>query len=928
MSAPVPTALRTPPSALSLPARPAPPPRPGVPWLASAVPVVGALGFWALTGSAFALWFAVLGPLIAVAGVADGVRTARRQRRESERVAADALARVRAVVGQQHELERTALRGRHPDVAGYLARRDHIWRAVAERDAVVVIGQGSVASALRVTSAGEPHPDDEALVATSRALDDAPVVVPLGSGIAVVGPEALARAAVRAIVLQLALAHAPGRLEIAATLAGEEWLRALPHAVVRAPTRLLVTRAGDAAAEADVLVVQAAPGEPLPPRCGLVLTLTGIDRARAEVGAASHDVRVEGVALAQAAAIAAELATRSLSAVGARVDDARPLALAAVRATARTPARAALPVVLGRRGGDDVVVDLVRDGPHAVVTGMTGSGKSELLISWVLALCAAYSTADVAFLLADFKGGTAFDALAGLPHVTGVITDLDERAARRAIESLRAEMRHREAVLAGAGVRDVADVTLPRLVIVVDEFAVLRDTQPELESLFADIAARGRALGLHLIVGSQRAAGVLRDALLANCPLRVCLRVADRLDSRAVIGSDDAADLPGGDAGRGVAMIRRSADARAVRMRVALSAHADIDAAAHDAGDPPRAPWLAELPARIALEALDGRGDGIVVGLVDDPAQQRQFVASLPADGRGLLAVGGPGSGRSTLVRTIAAQVPPRGRVWVGTDPEQVWDAITTFSAHAVPPGSVVLIDDLDVVTAMLPDEHARAAAELLERMVRDAGAAGIPVIATTQRLTGVAGRVADLLPRRLILPTASRAEHVAAGGTAATHALCAAAGRGVLDGRAVQIATADLDAAIPAPLAPTWDPPAGVSGLVTARTAACERWERSGVRLRAVDDAGAADATEPDGRVVLVGTAEQWLGRPRLLERLRAQGTLVVDAAYERELRMLTGERSLPPYAHPARGRGWVCRADAAARRITLDPVAAGERR
>jgi DNA segregation ATPase FtsK/SpoIIIE, S-DNA-T family len=922
MSALAPAVPRPVPPALHLPPRPAPPPRPAVPWLASVVPVVGALGFWAFTGSAFALWFALLGPLIAVAGIADGARTARRQRRESTRVATEGLERTRAAVRAHHATERDELRGRHPDVAGYLSRRDHIWRAVPEREALVVIGQGAVPSELRVTSSGDAHPDDDAVVACARSLDDAPVVVPLGGGIAVVGPDPLARSVVRALVLQLLLTHAPGRLQVAAGATGEDWMRSMPHRGVRAQTRVHVLRAGEAAPDADVLLVHATPGEPLPPRCGVVLTLTGIGEARAEIGARTLDVQVEEVALGQAAMIAAELADRALTAVGDQPTDSAPVLLTDLRPSARSRARSALPVVLGRHGDEDVVVDLVRDGPHAVVTGMTGAGKSELLVSWVLALCSAYPTSDVAFLLADFKGGTAFEALASVPHVTGVITDLDERAARRAIESLRAEMRHRESVLARAGVRDIAEVDLPRLVIVVDEFAVLRDTQPELEGLFADIAARGRALGLHLLVGSQRAAGVMRDALLANCPLRISLRVADRLDSRAVIGTDDAAELPGGDAGRGVALVRRSSDTYALAMRVALSGPIDVDAAIREAGDPPRAPWLPELPALVTLDALEPDG-GIALGLVDDPAHQRQTTATLSRSDRGLLVVGGPGSGRSTLVRTIAAQVPEALRVRIGPDAEQMWDVVGEFAPFASAAGTVVLIDDLDVVTTAFSDERARAFGEMLERVVREAGAAGIPVIATTQRLVGLVARIADLLPRRLVLPTAGRSEHVAAGASAATFTLCSAPGRGVWHERAVQIAVADVELPVPTTASPTWEPPEGVSGVVTARSSAGERWERSGVRLRAVDDPAEVDTPEPGGRVVLLGTAEQWLSRPRLLERLRSQGLLVVDAGYEREWRVITGDRALPPYAHAGRGRGWVFTPDGRPRRVTLDPTA-----
>ncbi|WP_262927659.1 FtsK/SpoIIIE domain-containing protein [Microbacterium sp. NIBRBAC000506063] len=109
------------------------------------------------------------------------------------------------------------------------------------------------------------------------------------------------------------------------------------------------------------------------------------------------------------------------------------------------------------------------------------------------AIAQAHAPEEVNFVLADFKGGTAFDPLRTLPHVAAVITDLDEEGAQRGVQSLRAELRRREEVLAAAGVRDVADpaVELPRLVIVVDEFAALLHEHPDLGEVFTDIAARG-----------------------------------------------------------------------------------------------------------------------------------------------------------------------------------------------------------------------------------------------------------------------------------------------------------------------------------------------------------------------------------------------------------------------------------------------------
>src|SRR5690606_29972212 len=121
---------------------------------------------------------------------------------------------------------------------------------------------------------------------------------------------------------------------------------------------------------------------------------------------------------------------------------------------------------------------------------------------------------QVVFVLADFKGGTAFEPLRELAQVAAVITDLDDEGARRGVSSLTAELRRREAVLAAAGARDIGDsaVRMPRLIIVVDEFAALLQEHPDLGAVFTDLAARGRALGMHLILGTQRASGVIREA--------------------------------------------------------------------------------------------------------------------------------------------------------------------------------------------------------------------------------------------------------------------------------------------------------------------------------------------------------------------------------------------------------------------------------
>ncbi len=261
-----------------------------------------------------------------------------------------------------------------------------------------------------------------------------------------------------------------------------------------------------------------------------------------------------------------------------------------------------LVVALGM-GRTPVLVDLVGDGPHAVVAGVTGAGKSELLTTWITSLCRAYTTAEVTFLLADFKGGVSFDALSALPHVTGVITDLDGDGAERAISSLRAEMRRRERILAGAGVRHIAEagLVLPRLVVVVDEFAALVSDLPDLQRVFTDIAARGRALGIHLILGTQRVTGVVREGILANAPLRIALRAADDSDSRTLLGTPAAARLPGGEAARGRALIRRAADSSPVIAQIPRTAAEDLATVVAEVAhqERPRAPWSPPLPSLI-----------------------------------------------------------------------------------------------------------------------------------------------------------------------------------------------------------------------------------------------------------------------------------------------------------------------------------------
>ncbi|MCU1511304.1 MAG: cell division protein FtsK [Arthrobacter sp.] len=215
------------------------------------------------------------------------------------------------------------------------------------------------------------------------------------------------------------------------------------------------------------------------------------------------------------------------------------------------------PIGTGENG--TLTLDLVKDGPHGLVGGTTGSGKSEFLRSLVAGLAARNDPTRLNFILVDFKGGAAFKACERLPHTIGTISNLDEQLADRAIRALEAEMERRQRVFAEAG-EGIDNLTaylatnpaepMPRLLLVIDEFAMLAKDFPDVLKALVSVGAVGRTLGVHMILATQRPAGVVSDDILANTNLRVALRVQSRDDSNNVIGVPAASAIGRAQMGR------------------------------------------------------------------------------------------------------------------------------------------------------------------------------------------------------------------------------------------------------------------------------------------------------------------------------------------------------------------------------------------
>lgn len=211
-------------------------------------------------------------------------------------------------------------------------------------------------------------------------------------------------------------------------------------------------------------------------------------------------------------------------------------------------------VPIGARAGKELFyLDLHEKGhgPHGLVAGTTGSGKSELLQSIIISLAMNYHPHDLAFVLIDYKGGGMADVFENMPHLAGTITNLGGNQTVRALVSIKSEIRRRQMIFSENGVNNIdkyqklyyakkTSVPVPHLVIIADEFAELKAEQPDFMKELVSAARVGRSLGIHLILATQKPAGVVDEQIWSNSKFKICLKVQDAADSKDVIKRPDA----------------------------------------------------------------------------------------------------------------------------------------------------------------------------------------------------------------------------------------------------------------------------------------------------------------------------------------------------------------------------------------------------
>ncbi|GAA4375049.1 FtsK/SpoIIIE domain-containing protein [Nocardioides caricicola] len=831
-------------------------------------------------------------------------------------------------------------------------------------------------------------------------LEDMPVLADLAAHtvVALTGPDEQVDALARSMLLRIGFDHSPSEVSVAGCFGRgrrqhEAWLRWLPHATTRVggqPPVAIGARPATALLESLVAedgnsghticfvdehagiprrtveaVAAAAPernlhlvwlgAEPdeVPAATGLRIDLTTGEVGVRDRGGISRIETADVVTL--------DHAWRSARSMTGYVDEAAVLpASTAIPAVVRLPEvssdfedlddivavlrrwsqSSGLRAQIGAGIDGTVTIDLREDGPHGLVAGTTGSGKSELLQSLICSLALNNPPSRMNFLLVDYKGGAAFRECADLPHTVGYITDLTPALVQRALTSLGAEITAREHLLGEYGVKDVVqlerehpEAAVPSLLICVDEFAALTSEVPEFVDGMVNLAQRGRSLGMHVLLATQRPAGVVTGPIRANTDLRIALRVSSADDSRDVIDSPEAARISRRTPGRawirrtghGTAELVQSAwtgarqpvDASENKVRVqAFSAAGSLEtglgeevrldprtdlvrcvttirtAFARTEAAPPKRPWLPPLPAELLLEpdqlmagAVERPTGRVVLGRIDEPGEQTQpeLLVDFASVGH-VLVYGASGSGKTELLRTTVLSA-------------SLGDA---FGSQGVAPyvygidyagGGLAAIAGLPTVEAVVPESHQGRVLRLL-RLLRRTVAERTSALAShgCSDLDDLA-RMGTALPRVYVvidnLPALVESLE-SSGGVAREHLEHI---QNVLqNGRRVGIhviATAPGRTGVPTALAATF------GRRIVLRMTTTDDYLMLGVRADVLDADSAPGAGLLNRSGVQVATTGG-AGTPVQAERVKAIGTLLAPA--------VAGRGAAPVPSMPAR--------------------------
>ena len=375
-----------------------------------------------------------------------------------------------------------------------------------------------------------------------------------------------------------------------------------------------------------------------------------------------------------------------------------------------------LKVPVGRgQGGKIISLDIHEKfhGPHGLIAGTTGFGKSELIMTFLLSIAVSFSPEDVNFFMIDYKGGGTGNVLKNLPHCAGAISNLSGKQIKRAMSAITSENRQRQQILGRYGVNHIdaytelyregkADSPMPHLILVVDEFAQLRKEEPEFMQEIISLSQVGRSLGIHLILATQKPAGTVDDRIWSNARFHLCLKVQDKKDSMDMLHNSDAAMLllPGQcylqignheyyelfqtgycgepyrekESKKQCAVLVENTGKRLQTSPVEKKTkESQLEAvinyvsmtAGREGTKRAKSLWMPELAVRISLEDVReiygsdyGQGMELLLGMCDDPENQRQFpLVYQPLEAGNFAVCGGPLSGKSELLRLIAWQI-------------------------------------------------------------------------------------------------------------------------------------------------------------------------------------------------------------------------------------------------------------------------------